>query len=563
MAAQVIEDESSSPLILDSTDQDINNTVSNSTASALRSHDHFTGRGQKLLVTLCILVTELCERLTFYGLTGNLVLFCSSELNLETPWPSTVSYLFQGTCFLIPLFGGWLADAHLGRYNTIYGSSLLYVVGTLLFAAVSIKKENLHTLFNNNSADHSRSMRLVYFAFALVMIALGTGGIKANVSPFGADQVEQDGARAVQAFFNWFYWFINIGSLLAFTVVVWVQQNYRPFYGYAITAGTMLLAVITFVTGRNKYLTKPPSGSQLTDTGKIIYNAVKNHHASNGKMWLDKAKSCFGGKYTEAQVEDVKALLRVVPVFILFIVYWTIYFQMQTSFLIQGKYMKLKFSKFTVPAASLSIFDCVAVLVLIPIMDHIIYPLLRYCGIRFTPLRRIGVGMVLAAASMVVAGVVEKKRRNVWDSGFSLNQTVFGENVSASDLNIFLQVPQFMLIGSSEVLASITGLEFAYSQAPSCFKGLVMGTFLLTSALGNYLASLLVLIVRSASSHTWYPSNPNEGKMENFFFLLAGLMIVNFVVFLFVASSYIYKTSPRREVIKSSSETLQPNDGDV
>lgn len=171
----------------------------------------------------------------------------------------------------------------------------------------------------------------MYFAFALVMIALGTGGIKANVSPFGADQVEQDGPRAVQAFFNWFYWFINIGSLLAFTVVVWVQQNYKPFYGYAITAGTMLLAVITFVTGRNKYLTKPPSGSQLTDTGKIIYNAVKNHHASNGKMWLDKAKSCFGGKYTEAQVEDVKALLRVVPVFILFIVYWTIYFQVKQN----------------------------------------------------------------------------------------------------------------------------------------------------------------------------------------------------------------------------------------
>ena len=194
-----------------------------------------------------------------------------------------------------------------------------------------MKNEMLNKLFNNNNADHSESMRLVYFACALLMIAFGTGGIKANVSPFGADQVEQDGPRAVQAFFNWFYWFINIGSLLAFTVVVWVQQNYSAFYGYTITAGTMLLAVIAFVTGRNKYLTKPPSGSQLTDTGKIICNAVRNHRASNGKMWLNKAKSCFGGKYTEAQVEDVKALLRVIPVFILFIVYWTIYSQVKQN----------------------------------------------------------------------------------------------------------------------------------------------------------------------------------------------------------------------------------------
>ena len=135
---------------------------------------------------------------------------------------------------------------------------------------------------------------------------------------------------------------------------------------------------------------------------------------------------------------------------------------MQTSFLIQATYMRLKFQKFTVPAASLSIFDSVAVLILIPIMDHIIYPLLRYCGIRFTPLRRVGVGMILAAASVVVAGVVEIKRRDVWKSGHSLNQNVFNESRNASDLNIFLQVPQFMLIGSSEVLTSITGMDTTF-----------------------------------------------------------------------------------------------------
>ena len=131
---------------------------------------------------------------------------------------------------------------------------------------------------------------------------------------------------------------------------------------------------------------------------------------------------------------------------------------MQTTFLIQATYMKLKFDNyFTVPAASLSIFDIVAILTLIPIMDHVVYPLLNYCGIRFTPLRRIGVGMLLAAASVVVAGVIEIKRRNVWKDGGFHNQTVFNEPRNASSLGIFWQVPQFVLIGSSEVLTSITG----------------------------------------------------------------------------------------------------------
>ena len=134
---------------------------------------------------------------------------------------------------------------------------------------------------------------------------------------------------------------------------------------------------------------------------------------------------------------------------------------MSTTFLIQATYMKLQVSEsFTVPAAALSIFDVVAVLALIPFMDHVVYPLLSYCGIRFTPLQRIGVGMLFAAASVIVAGVVEIKRRN--DGGFHM-QTVFDKKYNASSTSIFWQVPQFILIGSSEVLTSITGIQKCHS----------------------------------------------------------------------------------------------------
>ena len=111
----------------------------------------------------------------------------------------------------------------------------------------------------------------------------------------------------------------------------------------------------------------------------------------------------------------------------------------------------------------------------------------------------------------------------------------------------------------------LIGLELAYSQSPQHMKGLVMGAFLVTSGLGNYVATLLVVIVRSASNNKWYPSeDPNTGELENFFFLLAGLMMLNFVVFLLIASSYKYKTASRREEINSNvKDAGQSSDRDV
>ena len=206
----------------------------------------------------------------------------------------------------------------------IYGCSLLSFLGTLLLAVVAMGNDMVQTLFHTK-ATHNETMRLIYFGLALGMVAFGAGGIKANVSPFGADQVKQYGERAVQSFFNWFYFFINIGSLIAFTVVVGVQQS-NAFYGYCIPPCTVVLAVIVFLAGRNHYLNKLPGGSQLTETAEIICEAVRNRKLNAG-TWLEGAKSRYGGKFSEVEVEDVKALLRLMAVFGLFVFYWTVYSQ--------------------------------------------------------------------------------------------------------------------------------------------------------------------------------------------------------------------------------------------
>lgn len=187
--------------------------------------------------------------------------------------------------------------------------------------------------------------KIAYFVIALVFLAFGTGGIKANVSPFGADQVRDQGPGAIQKFFNWFYWFINIGSFVSFTLVVFVQQDFGFFYGYFITAGSMFLGVIAFCVSRNKYIVHPPGGSTLGDTFKVIWAAIKRTRKSErpiprikGESWLDKAKESRGGQFSNGQVEDVKALLRIMPIFAMFIIYWTLYSQVNAHlFVLKGE----------------------------------------------------------------------------------------------------------------------------------------------------------------------------------------------------------------------------------
>ena len=171
-----------------------------------------------------------------------------------------------------------------------------------------------------------------FLGVSLILIAIGTGGIKANVSPMGADQVKEQGEQMVQKFFDWFYWFIQIGALLAYTVVVYVQQEVSFFYGYLIAVVSMTLATILLLFGRNSYKLRPPEGSYVTDTLRIIGKALQEKLRCKKPLlsvnhWLDTAKITKGGSFPDEKVEGVKSVVQLMPIFLTFILYWTIYGQ--------------------------------------------------------------------------------------------------------------------------------------------------------------------------------------------------------------------------------------------
>ena len=418
----------------------------------------------------------------------------------------------------------------------------------------------------------------VFFA-ALYLIALGTGGIKPCVSSFGADQFDETDEKEKKkksSFFNWFYFSINIGALVASSVLVWVQMNVGWGWGFGIPAVTMAVAVLFFFSGSRLYRHQKPGGSPLTRIAQVLVAAVWNWNArvpvdpsllyelgdkesaieGSRKLqhteqfrFLDRAavdsgKSSSWRQCTVTQVEELKTVVRLLPIWASGIVFSTVYSQMSTMFVLQGNTLDASMGPhFEIPAASLSIFDVLSVIVWVPFYDRVIVPTARRLTGNergFTQLTRMGIGLVISVFAMVAAGSLERvrlgmvRRHNYYD----LEQV---------PLSIFWQVPQYFIVGAAEVFTFIGQLEFFYDQAPDAMRSMCSALSLTTVALGNYLSTLLVTIVTRVTATDgrpgWIPDNLNRGHLDYFYWLLAILSIVNFAVYLLIARWYTYKKS--------------------
>lgn len=245
---------------------------------------------------------------------------------------------------------------------------------------------------------------------------------------------------------------------------------------------------------------------------------------------------------TVTQVEELKSIVRLLPVWASGIVFSAVYSQMSTMFVLQGNTMDQHIGpNFKIPSASLSIFDTLSVLFWAPVYDRLIVPMARKFTNNergFTQLQRMGIGLVISVFSMITAGALEVVRLN-----YVRKNNLY--NVENIPMSIFWQVPQYFLIGCAEVFTFIGQLEFFYDQAPDAMRSMMAALSLTTVGLGNYLSTLLVTIVTKVTTRHrklgWIPNNLNMGHLDYFFWLLAILSVVNFFAYLLVAKSYTYK----------------------
>ena len=514
-----------------------------------------------------IMGNEACERFSFYGMRNILVPFLVSSMLLaylpeseRESMAKEVFHTFVIGVYFFPLLGGWLSDRFFGKYNTVLWFSLVYCAGHACLA-----------LFEDNRTG---------FYTGLFLIALGSGGIKPLVVSFVGDQFDQSNKSLAKIVFDFFYWTINFGSFFASLLMPLLLRNFGPSIAFGVPGILMGIATLLFWLGRKEYVRVPPTkGEDPNSFYQVSRTALTREVPGKGRpglwvcmsgffiaavllliaipmlfgvhasfwpkdfgfvvtaclalgviilfggvgvsMQLDRAR----GVHPDASVDSVRAVLRILIIFALTTPFWSLFDQKASTWVLQGRQMYIPTEAWWWPtwlvkdAAQMQALNPLLIMLLIPFNNIVLYPLLRKLGFNPTPLRRMGWGIVFAGLSWVVAGFIQLHM----DSG--------------AQTSLASQFWPYLLLTFGEVLVSATALEFAYSQATTAMKGVIMAFWYLTSTFGNLWVLLTNALVRDpAMSERIAASGYSENAFLMFFF--AGFAFVAALAFALYARSY-------------------------
>ncbi|KAL9258345.1 NRT1/ PTR FAMILY 6.2-like protein [Drosera capensis] len=521
-----------------------------------------------------ILGIEMVERLATMGIAVNLVTYLNGAMHLPSSSSANIVTDFMGTSFLLCLLGGFLADSYLGRYWTIIIFSAVQAVGAGLLsmstALPQLRPPPCHHDGNGiQTCQQANMFQMSILYLSLYLMALGTGGLKCSVSGFGSDQFDEKDEKESQQmayFFSRFFFFISLGTLLAVTILVWIQDEVGRSWGYGICSVAMIFAIIVFLAGRKKYRYRRRLGSLITHILEVVVSAVKKRKMElpqNPSFFYEEAPDGTGIQHTDqfrfldkaaiateddfeagaskpnpwklspvTRVEEVKMMIRLVPIWATTIIFWTVYAQMITFSVEQASTMDRSMGHFQIPAGSLPVFFVAAILITLAIYDRFIIPFSkRWKG--FTNLQQMAIGLILSIFGMAAASLIERKRLDVAKSA---------GGVISLPISVFYLVPQLYLIGSGEAFIYTGQLDFFITQSPKGMKTMSTGLFLTTLSLGFFVSSFLVSILKgitgSSPGKAWLADNINNGRLDLFYALLAILSVINFVLFIISAIWY-------------------------
>ncbi|HTI51617.1 MAG TPA: POT family MFS transporter [Planctomycetaceae bacterium] len=445
-----------------------------------------------------IIGNEAAERFSFYGMRTILVTFMTKFLldasGKLDPMGETDAksyyHLFVMGAYFFPLFGAVLSDIWLGKYRTILALSVVYCLGHLALAV-----------------DETR----VGLFLGLILVALGTGGIKPCVSAHVSDQFGRTNVHLQTAVFGWFYIAINFGSSISSMLTPWLLEELPgwlgerfseaslaflgpldrigPHVAFGVPGVLMVVATWVFWLGRHKFVHIPPRGAAE------VLSLLKG--------------------------EGGQALLRLIPIYLFVAVFWSLYDQTGAAWVLQARQMDRHWLGIEWLESQIQVINPILILIYVPLFTYVIYPGLNRL-FTLTPLRKVSIGFFLAAAAFAITAIAQQRIDR-------------GETTT-----IEWQLVAYEVLTAAEVMVSVTCLEFSYTQAPREMKSIIMSFYLLSVSAGNLLTALVN-----------YFSKRSDGTMRlegaAYYWFFTGLMFVASILFIVVASAYREKTYIQEE----------------
>ncbi|XP_027335767.1 protein NRT1/ PTR FAMILY 5.6-like [Abrus precatorius] len=528
--------------------------------------------------SLFIIAIEFSERLSYFGIATSLVLYLTKVIHQDLKTAVKNVNYWSGVTTLMPLFGGFLADAYLGRYTTVIASCIIYLMG-LVVLCLSWFLPGLKPCDHSNMCSEPRRIHEVVFFLAMYLISIGTGGHKPSLESFGADQFDDNHAeerRQKMSFFNWWNCGLCSGLILGVTLIVYVQDHVNWGVADIILTCVMAFSLLIFLIGRSSYRYRAPTGSPFTPMLQVLVAAISKRklpYPSNPTQlyevsksegnrerflahtkklkFLDKAailendgnlaqKQSPWKLATVTKVEEMKLIINMIPIWVFTLPFGVCASQTTTFFIKQGAIMDRKIGNgFEIPPPSIFTLAAIGMIISVTVYDKLLVPVLRRLtgnerGMNI--LQRIGFGMLFSVITMIVAALVEKKRLQVVDMNGPLKGSL--------SMSVFWLAPQFLIIGFGDGFALVGLQEYFYDQVPDSMRSLGIALYLSVLGAASFLSSLLIIIVdqvTTKSGKSWFGKDLNSSRLDKFYCLLAIMTGLNLFVFVFFAREYSYK----------------------
>ncbi|KAK2641753.1 hypothetical protein Ddye_023516 [Dipteronia dyeriana] len=507
-----------------------------------------------------IIANEAFERVASFGLSPNMIFYLKTRYNMETTAATNLILFWTAATNIVPVLGAIVADSYVGRYPMIGFGSIASLLGMILLW--------LTTIFPEETKPTTYQFMVLYASF--VFMTIGAGGIRASSTAFGADQVintEDNNLKKsgpLQSYFGWYNVAVTGSYIIAVTCIVYIQDHFGWTIGFGIPVVLMFLSSISFFLASPFYVKEKPNSNLLIGLVQVIVASYKNRHInisslSTNEMYhkrkdsnllipsdklrflnkaciikspeqdltLDGNASNPWSLCTIDQVEELKALIKVVPIWSTGIIF-SINVSQGTLGAVQVKTMDRHITRnFEIPAGSIGLFMMLTLTLWIALYDRVIIPVaskIRGKPSHLNTKLRMGIGILFSSLSMASWAIVESVRRqHAIKEGFS------EEPEAVVDISAMWLLPHLVMDGLAEAFYAVAVKEFFYTEFPKTMSSIAINLIGVGTSVANMAASAILNAVdcvsRIGGKESWVSNNINKGHYDYYFWLLAGLCV--------------------------------------